>query len=288
MKIQSSLVFDKHSGEIVGFTDLGDPALTFSSFEDEQPVATTVITLLIRGLMTKLELQLLSRSSICSGNLYQFRSPRWTFGALQLQQVVVPQTQNSSSYRKVFRVLHILEAFITQLTYLHQNENCTFLLMYHTSSKQQEIVFTHLAGTMIHTCCGALLHMHTYRDQEGVLQCLPKIILDHIKLSSFGKMKASLAIQVFRKSMANALQFFHPDGEADECTKFIAMVNDFFDMANTRSTTEHRHKRNTNLKPYSDPNDEQLAWMINVFCDSKQVRLHQGTTTNHVHFIANI
>ena len=28
-----------------------------------------------------------------------------------------------------------------------------------------------------------------YRDQEGVLQHLPKITLDHIKLSSFGKMK---------------------------------------------------------------------------------------------------
>ena len=55
MKIKSSLVFDKHSGEIVGFTDLGDPALTFSSFEDNQPVATTVIALLIRGLMTSLK-----------------------------------------------------------------------------------------------------------------------------------------------------------------------------------------------------------------------------------------
>ena len=41
-KIRSSLVFDKHSGEIVGFTDLGDPALTFSSFEDDQRVARTV------------------------------------------------------------------------------------------------------------------------------------------------------------------------------------------------------------------------------------------------------
>ena len=55
MKIKSSLVFNKHSEEIVGFTDLGDPALTFSSFEDEQPVATTVIAFLIRGLMTSLK-----------------------------------------------------------------------------------------------------------------------------------------------------------------------------------------------------------------------------------------
>ena len=36
-------------------------------------------------------------------------------------------------------------------------------------------------------------------------------------------------------------------------------------MANTRSTTEHKHKRNTNLKPYSNPNDERLTWISNVF-----------------------
>ena len=55
MKIKSSLVFDKHSGEIVGFTDLGDPGLTFSSCEDDQPVATTVNAFLLRGLMTSLK-----------------------------------------------------------------------------------------------------------------------------------------------------------------------------------------------------------------------------------------
>ena len=93
-----------------------------------------------------------------------------------------------------------------------------------------------------------------YRDQEGVLQHFQKITLDHIKLSSFGKI--SLAVQVFSKSIANALRFFHPDGDADELARFIELINDFFDKANTRSTPEHIHKKNRNLKPYSDPNDE--------------------------------
>ena len=110
MKIKSSLDFDKHSEEIVEFTDLGHPALTFSPFEDEQPVATTVIAFLIRCLMTSLKfvpcyfltsaLQLLSRSSVCFGKLCQFWSSKWTFGLLQLQQMVVPQTENSSSTQR--------------------------------------------------------------------------------------------------------------------------------------------------------------------------------------------
>ena len=65
--------------------------------------------------------------------------------------------------------------------------------------------------------------------------------------------------------MANALRFFHAGGEPDELAKFIEMVNDFFDMANTRSSTVHVHKINPNVKPYTDPNDQRLTWMTDVF-----------------------
>jgi hypothetical protein len=65
--------------------------------------------------------------------------------------------------------------------------------------------------------------------------------------------------------MANALRFVHAGGEADKLAKFIEMVNDLFDMANTRSSTEHVHKRNSNMKPYTDPNDQRLTWVTDVF-----------------------
>ena len=176
---------------------------------------------------------------------------------LQLQQMVALQTENSSSYTKVFRDIHVLKSFIAQLIYLHQYESCTFLQMYYISLKQREIVFTRLAGmlgmftqgvcgTMISTCCGALLHRHIIVTRmESFNTSTPKVTLDHIKLSSFGKMNVSLAIQVFSKSMANTLRFFHPDGQADELARFTEMVTNFFDMANTRSTTEHKHKTKT-------------------------------------------
>ena len=48
MKIKSCL--NKEYREIVGFTDLGDPELTFSSFNNELPVTTTVIAFLVRAL----------------------------------------------------------------------------------------------------------------------------------------------------------------------------------------------------------------------------------------------
>jgi hypothetical protein len=109
MKIKSSLVFDKNSGEIVGFTDLGDPELTFSSIEDEQPIATTVLAFLVRGLMTSLikvhsvllfhisscnifpDLQLLLASRVSagaqSGSLVCCSNSRWWFAQQEIFQV---------------------------------------------------------------------------------------------------------------------------------------------------------------------------------------------------------
>ena len=41
MKIQENLVFDKSSGELVGFIDLGDPVTTFANVEqDSDPIAS--------------------------------------------------------------------------------------------------------------------------------------------------------------------------------------------------------------------------------------------------------
>ena len=42
MKIQSDLVFDKHSNDLVGFVDLGDPDLNYATFEKTE-VASHVL-----------------------------------------------------------------------------------------------------------------------------------------------------------------------------------------------------------------------------------------------------
>ena len=54
MKIQSNLVFDKHSGDLIGFVDLGDPMVNFAYVEEES-VATHALAFLVRGLCTDLK-----------------------------------------------------------------------------------------------------------------------------------------------------------------------------------------------------------------------------------------
>ena len=52
MKIQENLVFDKTSGELIGFIDLGDPLTTFANIDEETLIASHALAFLVRGLCT--------------------------------------------------------------------------------------------------------------------------------------------------------------------------------------------------------------------------------------------
>ena len=52
MKIQSDLVFDKNSRDLVGFMDLGDPMTNFACLDDKDIIATHALAFLVRGLCT--------------------------------------------------------------------------------------------------------------------------------------------------------------------------------------------------------------------------------------------
>ena len=55
MKIQSNLVFDKNSGDLVGFIDLGDPMTNYANLQQDDTVATHALAFLARGLCTDMK-----------------------------------------------------------------------------------------------------------------------------------------------------------------------------------------------------------------------------------------
>ena len=55
MKIQENLVFDKYTGTLVGFVDLGDPELNFSCFEKNDKIAIHILSFYVRGIATDLK-----------------------------------------------------------------------------------------------------------------------------------------------------------------------------------------------------------------------------------------
>lgn len=78
-------------------------------------------------------------------------------------------------------------------------------------------------------------------------------------------MKVSFAVQVLSNSVSEALQHHYPSGEADETAKFCKMINNFFDCANVRSTTEFSRKHNEFLAPYQSTSDNRFVWLEDTF-----------------------
>lgn len=55
MKVVSNLVLDKMTGELIGFTDLGDPNLNYGLLEKADEIATHALAFLERGVCTELK-----------------------------------------------------------------------------------------------------------------------------------------------------------------------------------------------------------------------------------------
>ena len=55
MTVTANLVFDKFAGELIGFTDLGDPDLNFAVLEKVNKMATLALASLVRGVCAELK-----------------------------------------------------------------------------------------------------------------------------------------------------------------------------------------------------------------------------------------
>ena len=51
MKIQSNLVWDKHTGELTGYVDLGDTELNYATLEKPDNIAIHILAFLIRSIV---------------------------------------------------------------------------------------------------------------------------------------------------------------------------------------------------------------------------------------------
>ena len=54
MKIQSNLVYNKYSGELIGYVDLGDPDINYTTFVGDDELATHALINYVCGIATEL------------------------------------------------------------------------------------------------------------------------------------------------------------------------------------------------------------------------------------------
>ena len=107
MKIRANLVYDKATGELIGFVDLGDPDINFGTLQEVNELATHALTFFVRGVCTDLNFNLayFATNSVTSYQLYPLF---WeAVGILELSVnlwVIATCCDGASPNRRFFRM----------------------------------------------------------------------------------------------------------------------------------------------------------------------------------------
>ena len=114
MKIKEDLVFDKYTGELVGFTDLGDDDLNFACLENMDTVAKHVLAFHLRGVSSNLKFCLAHFPTNCIKG-FQIMPLFWEAVAiLELScglKVIAAVSDGASPNRTFFSMHELMDQF---------------------------------------------------------------------------------------------------------------------------------------------------------------------------------
>ena len=109
---------DKITGQLIGFTDLGDPTINYATLEKQDELASHVIVFLIRGLTTNLKFSFayFATNGITSVQIM----PLFWEGVFILEKTcklwVIATTSDGASPNRKFYRMHVFLFLITLLT----------------------------------------------------------------------------------------------------------------------------------------------------------------------------
>ena len=125
MKIKSNLVFDKHTREHIGFLDLSDPDVNFSTLNSENnSLASYALVFFLRGLATNLKYshEYFATDGISSTQLMLiFWKAFASLGLLCNLWVIVTTSDGASANRRFFRLHKDLDGMAGKDFTLHDS-----------------------------------------------------------------------------------------------------------------------------------------------------------------------
>lgn len=247
MKVQEDLVWDKYTGELIGFVDLGDAEINNATFKNVKQLATHVLVFLVKSIVNPLS------SGITSFQLM----PIFWKAVCYLEninlRVISATADGASPNRKFFRMHKALDG------------NCPEDIVYRTQNihtkENRFLYFFADAPHLIKTARNCLSHSGSgpatrfmwnngfyilwshisqlyHDDLETGLKLVNKLTSDHINLTPYSVMRVRLAAQVLSETVGNVLNEFGPE-ETAGTAKFCLMMDKFFDCLNVRNRTEH-------------------------------------------------
>ena len=286
MKIQENLVWDKHSGDLIGYVDLGDIELNCSTFKKVDQIASHVLVFLIRSIVNPMKFTManFATTGATAVQLYPLFWKAVSICELKCHLKVVGVTSGGASANRKMYKMH------SRLT-KDEDQNNEVDVIYRTvnifANEKRFIYFfadpPHLLKTARNCLASSgqgssgrlmwndeqfIVWSHITKLVKEDLDCglhlLPKLTNEHIKLTPFSRMNVKLAVQVLSSSVAEVLKSFGPS-EAKGTAQFCHMFDSFFDCMNIRNTVEHNLKCKPLLKPFESVDDERLEWLTEVF-----------------------
>ena len=205
MKIKSNLVFDKHSGELIGYLDLGDPEKNVATIEEENStLATHALVFYLRGIATNLKYSFayFATTGVTSGQLMPLFWEAVAVLELSCNLWVITVTSDLCFYR-MHKTLHNDNTDICFKTNLYTRYRNIYFIADTPHLIKTARNCLHNSGEGKHSRYmwnneKYLLWEHIvkiyHEDLENGLKILPKISNEHVYLNSYSVMTVKYAV----------------------------------------------------------------------------------------------
>jgi hypothetical protein len=284
IKVKEDLVYDKHTGELIGYCNLDDVGNQILELEknitkSSSKHASCMLVLMVRGVATSLRFPFagFATNSITADFLYPILWKAVSILEVTVKLKVLFFTCDGASANRKFFQMHRPEGQ-NQAVYFTPNPHDEARKIYFISDVPHLLKTTRncYSNSNSHKMTRRLWKdgkdiswMHVVRlfeehcEQSLYTPC-PKLTRAHIDLTPFSCMKVNLAAQILSGTVANALEEYYGE-EVSETVQFIRIFNKFFDCLNVRNILEGRNKRNPHLDPYRNVDDPRITWLREDF-----------------------
>ena len=248
MKIQENLVWDKHTGELVGYVDLGDTEVNLAMFDKPDTVASHVLVIMVRSIINPFKFSLANFATTTASSSQLFVLFWKAVGILELScklKVLAVTCDGASTNRKMFKMhFKLNDDQDVSRDFVYRTKNLFFTDRYiffiadqpHLLKTARNCLANSGSGTMsrymwnngFHLLWSHIAQMF-HDDLLCGLQLFPKLTYDHIRLTSYSKMNVKLAAQVLSSTVGKTInQYGSP--EFVETARFCCMMDSFFDI----------------------------------------------------------
>lgn len=287
MKVQENLVWDKHTGELIGYVDLGDPAVNYATLQKVDNIATHVLVFMLRGIINPIKFSFANFATTGATGCQLFPLLWKAVSICESNdiRVLAVTCDGASSNRKLFDMhfkLQADDAASNNVDVIYRTPN-----PFSKESIRMYLYFfadpPHLIKTARNCLANSgdgkatrlmwnngcfLMWNHIarlfYEDVETGLNWLPNLTYDHIELTPYSKMNVRLAAQVLSLRVSDIINTYGT-AEERETAKFCKIMDRFFDIVNTKDDQQHHLQIKPDREPIRSSTGERLTWLKGEF-----------------------